>query len=87
MAQYLLGQSLAHIKLFIAATICVKQAQNRDISWRVRYRAKFKVQPTVSRGKWLYYTVSEGLSQNKLSLGKNCYLIEEREDFREEFTP
>ena len=33
MARYLLGQSLAHIKLFIAANICVKQAQDRDI-WR-----------------------------------------------------
>ena len=33
MAWYLLGQSLAHIKLFIAANICVKQAQNRGI-WR-----------------------------------------------------
>ena len=34
MARYLLGQSLAHIKLFIAATICVKEAQNTDI-WRL----------------------------------------------------
>ena len=33
MAQYLLGQSLARIKLFIAANTDIKQAQNRGI-WR-----------------------------------------------------
>ena len=80
MARYMLGQSLAHVKLFIAANMCVKQAQkSREIfgdelgqvnhsqcGWRVCYRVKFKLQSTVSRGKWLYYTFLAGLSQTGL---------------------
>ena len=78
MAWYLLGQSVAHIKLFIVANICVKQAQNRvfgeelgqvnhsQCGWRVHYCTKFKLQPTVLHGKWLYYTFLAGLSPTSL---------------------
>ena len=45
MTRYLLGQSLAHIKLFTAANICVKQAQNRGI-WR-------RTGPSESLSMWL----------------------------------
>ena len=79
MARYLLGQSLEHIKLFIAANICqsrlrieifgdeLGQVKNSRCGWRVCYRVKFrKLQPTVSHGKWLYYTFLAGLSQTSL---------------------
>ena len=75
MTRYLLRQSLAHIKLFIAANICVKQAQNRGI-WRrtgpseslsmwleSSFPRQIQTAAVVLRGKWLYYTV---LAQSSL---------------------
>ena len=65
MARYLLGQSLAHIKVFITAHMCIKQAQNSGI-WRMTWPSESlsmwlesslqrQIQ-TVPRGKWLYYS-------------------------------
>ena len=45
MARYLLGQSLAHIKVFITAHMCIKQAQNSGI-WRMTW-------PSESLSMWL----------------------------------
>ena len=76
MARYLLGESLAHVKLFIAANICVKQAQNRG-NWR-------RIGPNESLSMWL--ESSNEIQTAAVFRMVNCFIILFSRSFTNKFS-